>query len=408
MMNFTPLVGLMALFVGQADGLVLRGTVVDSDGKPVANARVDISTAAPRVGPQLFCPSCYRDCKKSTRTDKQGKFEIGGLDAKLKFSVLASAIKKKAQMTKLIDPLGGEVTIALESLQDNLPESRLVQIQVVNDRGQPISGALVEPVGGKTSKRRWGGLTKGVDPAVSDAQGRINLPLPEDFLAVDVNVIAQGYAGALGSQLAPGPKQHKLVIPSGTRITGRLVHNGMPVSGISIAVVQVDRSANHLFIKAVGDVTNSEGKFTFDQLPANEDYAIFTLVGDGPQKQVISTKRFKAASDRQQRDLGDLQLISPLRIAGRVELLPGQSIPPNAKLTISRNPAWDLIAIPIATDGSFVVEGLPPETYTLRLAVKGIEIDGSRMPYQMLDSESFGLRLKETIGELRIAQSPKP
>jgi hypothetical protein len=33
--------------------------VLDSSHQPIAGARIDVATAAPRVGRGLFCPSCY-------------------------------------------------------------------------------------------------------------------------------------------------------------------------------------------------------------------------------------------------------------------------------------------------------------------------------------------------------------
>src|SRR3954453_10646714 len=124
-MNALPsLIGLVCMLSAEPAGLSLRGTVLDAEGKPIAGARVDIATAAPRVGQGLFCPSCYKDCAKWTRTDEQGRFEIRGLSPTLKFTVLASSPNKKAHQTKLIDPLLGDVKIVLETLPTDLPRER--------------------------------------------------------------------------------------------------------------------------------------------------------------------------------------------------------------------------------------------------------------------------------------------
>jgi hypothetical protein len=42
-------------------GVDLQGIVTDEAGNPVSGARVDITTAAPRVGEGIFCLSCYGD-----------------------------------------------------------------------------------------------------------------------------------------------------------------------------------------------------------------------------------------------------------------------------------------------------------------------------------------------------------
>jgi hypothetical protein len=401
-MNAVPWIAFACLLAADPAGPALRGTVKDAAGNPVAGARVDVATAAPRVGPALFCPSCYRDCAKSTRTDDRGHFEIAGLDAALKFTLLISAPDKRAFLTKLLDPLQGEVAVALEALPAEAPPGRTVLGQLVDDRGQPVVGALVSPVGGQTADRRWGGTVRGVDPTVSDAAGHFALALPEGYLGVDVQVAARGTAGTMVLLLKPGPDRHRVAVPAGTRVTGRLVRDSRPVSGLRVAVVQIERSGHHHFIKAVGGVTDAEGRFDFDHLPANEGYAIFTPVGDGPQPWVLTTKRFKVHADRQTRDLGDLSVVAGLRLAGRVEVPAGESLPADTRITLGRDPAWDLIAVPVAKDGTFAAEGLPPETYEVRVAAKGFVIDGARLPFQVLRGQSFGVRLRESIADLHI------
>ena len=83
---------------------VLRGTVEDTSGRPIAGARVDISTAAPKRGPGLFCPSCYVDCAKWTSSDDQGRFEFKSVDDSLRFHLVATAPGKQTALTDLIDP----------------------------------------------------------------------------------------------------------------------------------------------------------------------------------------------------------------------------------------------------------------------------------------------------------------
>ncbi|MFO0808339.1 MAG: carboxypeptidase-like regulatory domain-containing protein [Gemmataceae bacterium] len=405
-MNATTFLALAYLLGADSPGSTLRGTVVDADGKAVAGARVDLPTAAPRVGTGMFCPSCYRDCAKSARTDAEGRFEFRGLDPALKFRVLVTTPTTKAHLTKLVDPQQGDVRIALEAIAANIPRDRTLLATVVDDRGNPVAGALVDPYGAKTAERRWWGQVDGVDPTVSDAKGNVSIVLPEGFQGLDVKVMIHGYAGATTGLLAPGPQRHSITVPAGTRVTGRLIHNGQPVAGAAVAVVQIDRTAGRHFIKAVGDMTNPDGRFALDALPAGEEYAIFTPVGEGPQPFVLTTKRFKALGDRQNRDLGDLPLIPALRLAGRVDLPAGQPVPAGTKLALGRDPAWDLISVPVNADGSFVADGLPPETYEVRVPVRGFDIDGERMPFQMLERQSFGVRLRESVNDLRIPLVP--
>ena len=143
----------------------------------------------------------------------------------------------------------------------------------------------------------------------------------------------------------------------------------------------------------------------FDYLPADQDYVIFSVVGEGPQKFVITTKKFKVRGNREERDLGTLTAQPALRLAGRVEMPAGQTIPMNAKIVLGRDPAWDLIAAPIGGDGRFEIGGLPPEAYEVSVSGVGATLDPSRLPYQVLDVDSFGLALTKSIDELVIPLS---
>jgi hypothetical protein len=405
-MNTLPcLIGWMCLLAGDGASATLRGMVVDAAGKPIAGARVSIATAAPRFGPGVRCPSCYRDCARWTRADDQGRFEIPGLDPALRFTVLATSPSKKACRTQFVDPLSDKPKLVLETLPA-FPPDRTVSAQVIDDRGQPIAGALIDPVGARKNEGRLGGTVKGLEPTVTDGDGCFRVLVPPEYLAVDLEVSPYGYAGARAADLKPGSERQRIVVPAGARVRGRLVYSGRPMPGLRVAVVQMDRRSDHHFIKAVGDMTDAAGRFSCDHLPANEDYAVFTLVGEGPQALVLTTKRFRAPGDHQERDLGDLAVIPAQRLAGRLEAPAGQSVPRDTRVVLIRDPAWDLIAVPVEKDGRFVIEGLPPETYHVEVVAKGFEIDGSRLSYQLLGPRAFGLHFRESVEDLRIPLAP--
>src|SRR5262249_52275895 len=158
-----------------------------------------------------------------------------------------------------------------------LPPERTVRGQLLDDQGHPIAGALVEPSGAKTENRRWWGRVE-ADPTVSDKDGNFLLIAPESYEGLDLSINRKGFAGIDVELVSPGKEPRQITVPSGTQVTGRLVHNGQPLAGQTVAVVQLDRSVPHHFLKAIAATTDADGKFAFNYLPADERYAIFTPV----------------------------------------------------------------------------------------------------------------------------------
>lgn len=386
----------------------LRGVVHDKNGKPISNARVDIATAAPKVGRGIFCPSCYLDCKKWTRTNDKGEFQIEGLDPLLKFRILSTFPGKLTRMTDLLDPLTDTPTIVLGDFPEYIPEERIITGRVVSTEGVPIPGAIVEPYGAKTPTRRWWG-TVDAQPVVSDDEGRFQMLLNADYEAVDISVTADGYAGTRSELLKPGVKSHEIAVPVGTSVKGQITDQGVPKAGFRIAVVQTDRSASRHFIKSVLAVTDKNGRFQFDHLPASQQYAIFSPINgadpvshpaDAPP--IIATKLFQCRGDGETRDLGPLELQPGLSLTGKVAMSDGAKLPEGLKLSLSRNPAWDLIEVAVDTDGRFSIAGLAPETYEVILNAKDLRIDTASQRFQMIRPNSIGIRLKQSLDDIVI------
>ena len=393
----------LAIGVVAEAGDTLSGVVRDLDGAPVPGARVDIATGAPKIGPAMFCPSCYLDCVKWTNAGEDGSFAIEGLDPGLKFRVLVTASGMQSRITDLLDPAAESPSITLEPIPDDLAIDRTLNGRVVDASGRPIAGALIAPEGAETPERRWWGLVEGASPTVSGPDGRFRMILDRDFLGVDLEVMASGFAGTSAELLAPGPEEHAIVLPRGARVTGSLVDGTGPVVGVKVAVVQLDRSARAHFIKAVGATTDASGRFTFDSLPADQGYAIFSHVPGNPETSpVLATKRFRVPGDGATRDLGPLEVIPPLSLGGRLVMPDDAPVPPETRLALGRDPAWDLVEVPVSDDGTFSIAPLPPETYAVRVVAKGFEVDPSGLRYQSLGPTSFGVRLDESIADLRV------
>jgi 5-hydroxyisourate hydrolase-like protein (transthyretin family) len=186
-------------------------------------------------------------------------------------------------------------------------------------------------------------------------------------------------------------------------VTGHLLDAGKPVAGVQVAVVQLNRMAGGHFIKAVGATTDGAGRFVFENLPASQKYAIFSNVSsNSPTSPVLETRTFMVPADGGSRDLGTLPALPPMSLSGRITMPDGAKVPPEARVALGRDPAWDLIAASVAEDGSFSFAPLPPETYVINVVAKGFEADPSGLGYQTLGATSFGVRMEKSITNLTI------
>ena len=383
----------------------IEGVVSGPDGKPVDGVRVDVSTAAPRVGPGIFCPSCYLDCAKSAKTDAEGKFAIENVDPTLKFRLVLAKPGLRTLETDLIDPLLGPASLSLEELPDDVDPARVVS-GIVRLNGSPVAGALVYPFGAKTAEMRWWGQVDGVDSTVTDENGFFAMPLPANYQAIDIEIRGDGMCGEQLALLEPGREPLAIEARTGATVVGRLVSDGNPVAGMSVAVVQLGRSTDDgIFIKAVGAVTDEQGRFEFRHLPPDQRYCIYSTVGEAKQTEspyILVTKTFAVPATGETRDVGSLEVAEPLSIRGTVKSVDGEPLPENLKIWLGRDPAWDLVAVPVKQDGSFQATGLPPETYEIGIAGRQLAVVHDQIPYQMQGESSFGLKLRESVDGLVI------
>lgn len=389
---------LTAIFLAAAvaaDPTALHGRVTDGEGNPVAGARVDIYTAKPLQGASVVCPSCYLDCDKWTETDQEGRFVIKNLDPTLQFRVLVMAEGLKPAVTEHLDPWTNTAEVALEPLPGSLPPDRVLRGRIVGPDGEPIAGVVVEPWGAKTASRRWWGSLPGVDAAaVTDADGRFVITSRDPKLGMDLRVTAPGFAVELTDLFEMGETVHEIRLEMGVTVTGQIVYDGEPLAGRAVGAVQEDRSA-HEFVGDLVIGTDSEGRFTLNNLQPNQRYVVYTLCDGTTPGPALPATAFETQDDGAAQALGPLDARPGLTLAGTVELPDGARLPEAAKITLFRNPAWNHCSVGIEPNGSFHFVGLAPEVYKVRVNLPGYDLDTSNLRFQPLAPQSFGLRMRE-------------
>jgi hypothetical protein len=407
----SPLLAL-SIVLGMASASVannLSGRVTDSAGQPLPNATVMVSTAAPRKGVAVFCPSCYADCGKKAVTDAEGKFAIPQLDSSLVFYVAATAEGHRARISKKVDPAKDTAEIALDALPADLPPARLVRGRVVDSAGKPVVGAQVSPYGCRNAKQRWWGSLPGVDQfSITNGKGEFIITSKDDAEAFDIEVRSPRNAPKRYSLLPTGDKPHELTVEAGGMVRGRLVKAGLPISGVSVGLVQTDRSSER-FLGPESIGTNAKGEFTFSMIAPGNDYYIYTLMDSMRGAGSLPLRRITIDKTGTLADVGEVELADSHTLSGQIVLSDGTSLKGPIQLLASREGAWDSQRAMVGADGKFRFENMPDqEPISLIARVPGYHLTQQRNHFQLVRDTGIALFVERPRDDIKIVYEPAP
>ncbi|MEX2122240.1 MAG: hypothetical protein WD847_21855 [Pirellulales bacterium] len=404
-MHAALLVSVCLLAAAEVAGPDLAGRVLSQDGEPLAGATVFIYTARPKFGTSVYCPSCYADCVKQSKTDDAGNFRIESLDPELLFRVLMVAEGCRPKLTDHLDPAEAPLEIVMEPLPV-APAGQQLRGRVLDPDGKPIVGAIVEPFGIQTAERRWWGAMPGVDPvSVTNLAGQFLITTGQPAEGLDVKVAARGHAKQK-FVLLPLGEPHDLTLASGVTVRGRLLRDGRPASGLTVGLVQTDRGAES-FVGHELIGTDANGSFEFQNVAAGQTYFIYTNMEGPADLGALPIQRIEVGQDGSVTNLGTLPLGPSYRLAGRVLLTDGRDVPEGTRLMLNREDAWDSQTAILRPDGSFEFRGVPEEGLSLICSIGGYKLATARNRFQELDPRSVGIYVDEDRDGLELHYEPE-
>jgi hypothetical protein len=364
--------------VAAADRPTLRGVVRKTDGSPLANARVMIHTAQPRVGTSSFCPSCYVDCGRVATTAADGRFEIPHLDPALLFRVVALAKKHQAVFQDKVDPAAGVLALSLPpSLPIPTNPKQVLRARVIGPSG-PVADAIVEPQGytqghAPNLRTTFGSAESIMPPTVTDSSGEFEVALGAEVDSLVLLVSPRGLTRQIYARVPTGKASTELRVSYGTAVRGRIIKDGHPLAGIAVNLEQQDRDAEQ-WVGTYSARTDESGTFLIANVLPDLEMVIVGASQDVAAFGYTPTRRLKTTSEGTVLDLGDIDVRPGHKLAGRVVLSDGRETPQPTRLLLLRQLIGDAQSVELSKDGAFEISGVPEEVVSLSVRVPGYRL----------------------------------
>lgn len=388
----------------------IEGIVEEAAGAPLQGAHVVIYTGKPKEGPAYLCPYCYKDCGRTTSTDAEGRFVFEDVDASLLYRLLVVRDGYLSAFISDVDPGTDLAEASLDPLNlKGISAERILKAKVMDQNGQPVFGAQVEVEGWSTHEGRttWGppSRTMLTPMAVSNKEGEVTLVAKERLRSIDIQVTCPNYAQAEFYELPFRNEIHQFNLSEGGAISGKLVHDGKPLSGRQILLASEDRSTRSNFIEET-IATDPNGRFLFLNMPTG---LVYHVTASSESIENMGITRLTRVSDLQEgetRDIGTLQIEPGLTISGSVELSDEANIPEDSVLFLSHDRIWGGQRIKLPPDGTFEAKGMHPGEYRCTIRMPGYRLSGMNRSFNDLNGGELLATIKNSAKGLVILMEP--
>jgi hypothetical protein len=242
---------------------------------------------------------------------------------------------------------------------------------------------------------------------VTNNKGEFRLGVPEKGIAIYVQANAPFKAPRKFQKLGAGGKPYDLMLLEGVTIRGRLVKGGQPLAGVALGAAQKDRNAE-TFVGEFQAATDDKGAFQIRNVPAEEALALYGLMSSLSAHGAVAARAVRTGKSGSVADVGDVEVKPGHRLSGRVVLADGKPVPAGTRVLLSRKEAWDSAQAVADTEGRFRFAGLPSETYSLTVNVKGYHLSPKNLSTDLLNGFSLLGVVHEDIIGLRLLLEPGP
>lgn len=362
--------------------LTVSGKVIDSVGQPLGNATVMVYHAGVKIGYSTFCPSCYEDCGKRTRTDAAGFYTFTKLNSDLWFELLIVRDRYAPAFVKVADSTNGMAPTAVLTLRTPITDpATVVKGRVIDAAGNAVPDAVVNSVGVEVDKGSLFGTIAGLDPlAVTNDNGEFELvyakPAKRMLLSVEARTLAPKFAA-----LDIGPERQTIELARGATIRGRLMQDGKPVGNAEIGLIGQRRGGFGPQLTIIGTPyselrvgTQEDGSFTLSNVPVQTNWYIYAKMDSVASRGATEPKACATTRPEETVNVGEIQLRPGYHLEGKVLLSDGKSVPEGMRVIITSERVPDNQTAILDKSGHFDFPGLPQGIYSISPAVTGYSL----------------------------------
>ena len=373
-------------------GADLTGHVTLPEGQS-ATATVLIRYAQLKTNFESSITTRHPLLPRRAQTDSSGNFKIESLDAKWLYFGDVMAPGCKLQPLNQIDPTAGPLKVSLEAANTNVPPDRVIHGRVIDANGGAVSGAVID-IEGTTRNGQGTWPAQDIDYfSVSDDAGNFVVYGKTPFTAADGKVEATGYAEASFEQwpsdainqqwsrtdsLPEGlfgyaKPLHQITLIKGAALQGRLLRDGRPVAGAEIRINRCGAGSDCWFWGGAV-LTDDQGRFAFANQPPHQSWFICGSWDLSAKAGAVPQTDVKIGEDGSTNDIGDLNLQSVSKVAGRIHLSDGRPVPAHSHYFLSDAALGNSLPSPLGADGSFQFAAVPGDKVSIYLRVSGYQL----------------------------------
>jgi uncharacterized GH25 family protein len=329
------------------------------------------------------------------------------VDQTLVFQVLIIAPGYEPTFFRRVDPLNGPLAAVLKPRPKlDLPARQTVAGRVVDGKGNPVPRAVVSVESIRTENTTSGRLPEGTDPlAITDDRGEFFLASQSAFDSLELQVEARGFARRGFMDIRGGSQRQDLKVTEGAYLTGRVLKDGGPLSGITVGAVSSDRRIGE-FTGNFEMATDETGCFLIRNLPPGRQYDLYGVMSSLQHQGTLPARKIQMGSDGSTNDLGTLSVVPGRRLAGHVRLSDNQPLPDGTKLVIGRKDAWDSLVVELTPEGRFDVSNIPAESLSVHTRVRGYRHSARNASLDRLNPFGLAGRLDTDKTDLTILLEP--